>query len=329
MKILVKATLVFLSLAITVFLACKNETDDYESTIIPGLTLNNYPVIDGSTSSEPLNMIIACKLLGIDYEWQYDYVVSGEFAYYTGTKSVVPIVNKSTDRKIKEIIKSSNTHNSFVNLIKKEADMTFSARKMSADEKTLAQEAGINLIETPIALDAFIFILNRDNPIGSLTINQIQDIYTDKITNWNQIGDYDAPIVPYIRDKNSGSQELMELLVMKDIDMPEFPVNSREVLFTMAGPLDRVMRETNAICYTLYYYKENITDSGLEVKTVSINGISPNKTTISDQSYPYVAEVYAIIREDIDKSSMAYKIYEWLQTLDGKQAIAESNYIPN
>lgn len=121
--------------------------------------------------------------------------------------------------------------------------MIFSARKMSTDEKTLAREAGVSLIETPIALDAFIFILNPNNPIGSLTTKQIQDIYTDKITNWNQLGDYNAEIKPYIREENSGSQELMELLVMKDIDISEFPVNNHEVLFTMVGPLDQVMYE--------------------------------------------------------------------------------------
>jgi len=326
MKIFGGNTLVIL-LTLAIFAACEN--NEYESKIIPELTLNNYPVIDGSTSSKPLNMIIACILLGIDYEWKYDYVGSGEFKFATGTRSVVPKVNNSTNKKINSIIKSSNTHNSFLNLINKKVDMTFSARKMSADEKTLAQNAGVNLIETPIALDAFIFILNRDNPIGSLTTKQIQDIYTNNITNWNQIGDYNAEIKPYIRDKNSGSQEIMELLVMKDIDISEFPVNSHEVLFTMSGPLDAVMSATNSICYTVYYYKENITYSGSSVNTVAVNGITPNKTTISDESYPYVAEVYAIIRDDLDKSSMAYKIYEWLQTPNGKQAIAESNYIPN
>jgi phosphate transport system substrate-binding protein len=291
--------------------------------------LNNYPVIDGSTSAKPLNMIIACILLGIDYEWKNDYVDIGEFIFITGTKSVVPKVNDSTNQIINSIIKSSNTHNSFVNLINKEVDMTFSARKMSAYEKTLAQEAGVNLIETPIALDAFIFIINSDNPIGSLTTQQILDIYTGKTTNWNQIGNFNAEIKPYIREENSGSQELFELLVIKDIDISEFPINNHEVLFTMSGPLDQVMREANAICYTLYYYKENITDSGSYVKTLAVNGISPNKTTISDRTYPYISEVYAIIRDDLDKSSMAYKIYEWLQTPTGKEVITESNYVPN
>jgi phosphate transport system substrate-binding protein len=65
------------------------------------------------------------------------------------------------------------------------------------------------------------------------------------------------------------------------------------------------------------------------VKTIAVNGILPNQETISNRQYPFVAEVYAIIRSDLDKNSMAYKLYELLQTVAGKNVIAESGYIPN
>jgi hypothetical protein len=51
--------------------------------------------------------------------------------------------------------------------------------------------------------------------------------------------------------------------------------------------------------------------------------------TLSNNSYPLAAEVYAIIRSDLDESSMAYKLYELLQTEKGKQVIKESGYVPN
>ena len=68
--------------------------------------------------------------------------------------------------------------------------------------------------------------------------------------------------------------------------------------------------------------KENFT------KTISVDGIFPNKDTIGNNTYPLVSEAYAVIRSDTDKSSMTYKVYEWLQTEDGKNAISESGYIP-
>ena len=289
-----------------------------ESPIIQGLTLNNYPKVDGSTSTAPLNAIIACKLLGIDYEWKWTNDV----------KAVVPGLDKKNSGKFRNRIKSSQTHQSFINLINKEADLIVTARKMSPDEKADADAAGISLIETPIALDAFIFIVHEENPVQSLTIKQTQDIYMGKITNWRQVGGNNEAINPYVRNANSGSQELMETLVMKDLEIKEFDENSAELIHSMAGALDRVSHDINSICYTLYYYKERMATDTWNIKTLAINGIYPDWFTIRNRSYPYVAEVYAVIRSDLNTYSMAYKLYEWFQTETGKDAIYGSGYPP-
>ena len=307
----------------SVMLACtscgdKEDEDTIESPFIQGLTLNNYPKSDGSTSTAPLNTIIACIILGIDYKW----------IWTNNTRVVEPGLRKKDSEKFWRQIKSSQTHQSFINLINKEADIILSARRMSPDEKAHADAAGVSLIETPVALDAFIFIVHRENWIYSLTIKQVQDIYTGKITNWREVDGNNMKINPYVRNANSGSQELMETLVMKDLEIIEFPQNSFELMHSMAGALDSVSDDINSICYTLYYYLENIATSTWNIQVVAINEIRPNWGTIGNRTYPYVAEIYAVIRSDLDKSSMAYKLYEWIQTEEGKQVIDESGYVP-
>jgi phosphate transport system substrate-binding protein len=184
-----------------------------------------------------------------------------------------------------------------MNLINNETDIILSARKMSPDEKAHADDMGVTLIETPIALDAFIFIVNPNNPITSLTIEEIQNIYTGKITNWNEVGGNNAQINPYVRNANSGSQELMESLVMKDLGMSSyFEVYddlTEYVIRNMTGAFIAVSNDMNpnAICYSIHY-------------------------------------VYAVIRSDLEPSSMAYKLFEYLQTESGKDVIRESGYIP-
>jgi phosphate transport system substrate-binding protein len=316
---------VLLFFCLFVFSACEPDTnkDDFDtfkkSTVIEELTVDNYPKVDGSTSALPLNAIIACKLFGIRYKWVPEY---------RNLYGVKPNLDKNDTNKFWDIVKGSTTHQSFVNLINGEAEIILSARKISSDEKLLADSVGVSLIETPIALDAFIFIVNENNFVQSLTIEQIQNIYTKRITNWNEVGGSDWEIRPYIREANSGSQELMETLVMKDFDLTEFPVSKGELIaFSMTGAFDAVL-DRRAICYTLYYYREMIAKE-IVVNTLAINGIYPNKETISNNSYPYIAEVYAVIRSDLDKSSMAYKLYEWLQTEAGKQVISESGYVIN
>ena len=285
---------------------------------ISGINANNYPRVDGSTSTYPLNAIIACKLLGVDYEWVQS--LGGTWGIYHNLHDIFGNLY------VWDVIKSSQTHQSFINLIDKEADLILTARKLSPDEKAYANAAGVSLIETPVALDAFIFIVNPNNPIKSLSVKQIQDIYTGKITNWKEVGGNDAPINPYMRNANSGSQELMESLVMKDLDFREFP-EAPDIIHSMEGVIDVIGADMNSICYTVYYYKHQILRETL-TKTIAVEGIFPDAESISNNSYPLAAEVYTVIRSDLDKSSMAYKLYEWLQSKSGQDVIAESGYIP-
>jgi phosphate transport system substrate-binding protein len=280
---------------------------------IEGLTFDNYPKVDGSTSTDPLNRMIACQLLGYDYIWINDNI---------GKTISCP------DLALWEILKTSQTHQSLINLIDKDVDLSLVARKMSPDEQKYAEDAGVSLIETPIALDAFIFIVNESNPVQSITVKQAQDIYTRKITNWKEVGGNDAPITPFARNANSGSQELMESLVMKDLDIINASVNELELISTMQGATDMVYREPNSICYSVYYYKEVQRGGVTSVKTLAIEGVYPSSESIGNRTYPLVAEVYASIRSDLNKSSMAYKLYEFLQTEAGNKIISESKYVP-
>ena len=305
-------------LVATIFCTGCEKEEWFDSVYIKGLSLDNYPRVDGSTSTAPLNVIIACELLGMGYESFQDI--------YDDSFGMRPVLNKTTAKKFERRIKSSQTHQSFINLIDKNTNLILSARKMSPDEKQYADAAGVTLIETPIALDAFVFIVNSVNPIKTLTIKQVQDIYTGKITNWEEVGGDDAEINPYVRNSNSGSQELMELLVMKNLKIMEFPESRDNVIFNMQGAVDKVISDINSICYTVYYYKEHIVRDEL-TKYIAIEGIYPDKKNIGNNSYPLVAEVYAVIRSNLDESSMAYKVYEWLQTEAGKQVIRESGYL--
>lgn len=300
------------------FSSCEKDFSDL--FVIQGITTENYPNVDGSTSTAPLQTLIACKLLNGRYQWLQQLASNMTWA-------LQPNHDDIPYEFFQERIKTSQTHNSFMNLIDKKADFILAARKMSDDEENHARQAGVSLIEMPVAHDAFIFIVNPKNPVKSLTHQQIQDIYTGKITNWKEVGGKDMPIKPYVRNQNSGSQELMETIVMKGIGMPEWEVDLE--ISSMLLAFTRTSSEENAICYTIHYYKEQIVRDKGTVKTLSVNGIFPDKSNISNLKYPYIADVYAVIRSDLNQTSMAYKLYDLLQTKSGKSIIVESGYIPN
>ena len=314
---------------LSIFTSCEKIHTD--SPYIDGLSIDNYPIIDGSTSTLPLNRVIACQLLGLNYEWQENISSPS-----SSTWSIEPKIKGSLKQKFDKRVLSSQTHKSFINLIDNKVNIDLTARSMSPDEKEYATSKGVSLIETPIALDAFIFIVNPKNPVIGLTTQNIQDIYTGKKTNWSDFGivlfpnnpEYSA-IHPFIRNQNSGSQELMDLLIMKDLDYINLPIYKENLIFTMAGLIDGIAGDPFALGYTVYYYNEFIIRPNKSyLKTIAIDGVMPTEETISNRLYPYTTEVYAVIRSDTDKSSMTYKIYEWLQTPTGKTAISNSGYIP-
>jgi phosphate transport system substrate-binding protein len=290
------------------------------------ITPENYPRVDGSTSTEPLNILIACRLLGWRCEWQPNLMGNGIW-------QMVPNREDAAEGFFGERVKSSQTHQSILHLIDGQTDLILSARKMSEDERAYAESAGVELLETPIALDALDFLVNRQNPVASLTADQIRDIYLGRKTHWNQLGGTDTAIRPFIRNANSGSQEMMKEIVMNHAGMPDWETGytDDEVIPDMASVYREIADNPGGICFTPHYYKEYIIRDAVgsaETKTLAIDGIHPDAGSIRDKTYPFVAEVYVSIRSDLDRSTTAYQMYEWLQTQAGQAVIAESGYVP-
>jgi ABC-type phosphate transport system, periplasmic component len=173
---------------------------------------------------------------------------------------------------------------------------------------------------TRIELES-VFILNKDNKVKSLTVEQIQQIYTAELTNWSQVGGNNSDINVFTRPRNSGSEEIFRTLVMnglKSADFHESPISA------MAQVFNEVIYDVNAICYTFNNYKDiqaRVPDS--KVPKIAINNIFPNKKSIQNRTYPFISEVYVAIRSDLDRSSMAYRLHEWLQSENAKSTIAE------
>lgn len=302
------------------FLGCEKNNDDPPVFKIEGLTTENYPRVDGSTSTEPLQILIACKLFGIGYDWRY-YPFSVNYSH-----RIVPSCESNPDlcKFLSERIRHSGTHSAFENLINNHTDLILVARMASRDERDLANRMGIELIETPVALDALVFLNNIDNPVRNLTTPEIIDIYMGKISNWSDVGGGNTRINPYRREANSGSQELMDELVMKNLEMPMFP---EMIVFGMMGLINRIEYDPDGLGYSVYYYTQYMTRNEY-VKQLKVDGYFPDSNSIKSRDYRYTANVYAVIRKDLQKTSEAYRLYDMLLKNAGQKVIEESGYVP-
>jgi phosphate transport system substrate-binding protein len=90
-------------------------------------------------------------------------------------------------------------------LINGTVDIANASRQMKEDEITTAQANGINPVEVLVAIDALAVIVHPDNPVDQLTIEQLSDIFTGRVTNWKEVGGNDAVIILLSRESNSGT----------------------------------------------------------------------------------------------------------------------------
>ena len=180
------------------------------------IKLEDWPLTDCSTSTRPVRDLVAYKLLGVPYKWEVDwmsgttYIIQPDFSGTKTSFSYNDFVAKNH---------FSGTHEAYMNLMEGKTDVIIASRDISRNEKASSKELGVELETAPLAIDALVFIVNPRNPVKNLTSDQVRKIYTGEITNWKEVGGVDHAITPYIRNADSGSQEKMEMLVMKGLTM--------------------------------------------------------------------------------------------------------------
>ncbi|MCD7898860.1 MAG: substrate-binding domain-containing protein [Bacteroides sp.] len=312
--------------AAAIFTSCeKDEPEEKKLIEIGDFTIENYPKVDGATATRALNNMIACKLLGVDYVWS-ESIGGGErnvlpsYDYWEAWQEYSAFCDFLAER-----VKTSQTHGAFMNLIDGNADIILVSSKPSPDEKMHANQMGVTLIQTPVALDAFVFIVNEANPVKSLTTEQIRRIYTKQITNWSEVGGRNSEMAVFTRPRNSGSEETLREVVMNGLEPAEFPESAQAQ--GMGAVFSEIQHSEDGICYTFNNYKEMIAQipEGIASK-IAVDGVIPDKTNIGNRTYPFTTEVYAVIRSDLNRNSMAYKLYEWLQTESAKTVFEECGF---
>jgi phosphate transport system substrate-binding protein len=289
----------------------------------PNLDLirQDYPRVDGSTSTLPLQVVIACTLYDVPFHWEIGQSLVARIAPnydYVGDEDTLEFINH---------LQHTNTNNAYLNLIDKRVDLILVARLPSESELAAAEKQGVVLDARPVALDAFVFLLNMENPIDELTLDAIRSIYSGEVTHWADLGLEEFPdgaIEPYQRDPDSGSQELMRMFVMGDLPIIDAP---DMVISTMAGIMNAIGIEPLSIGYSVYFYAVNIFPDP-NVKLAAIDGVAPNSDTIAARTYPLVSEVYVVTRADQPPDSTAALLRDWLPTAHGQTTVAASGYVP-
>jgi hypothetical protein len=107
----------------------------------------------------------------------------------------------------------------FAALQNQTTDLANASRPIKAKEKAACIKAFKKVpTEYKVALDGLSVYVHEDNPVTELTLQQLDDVFTGKVTNWKDLGGNNAPITLYSRENSSGTYEFFKEHVLKKKD---------------------------------------------------------------------------------------------------------------
>ncbi|HOH97011.1 MAG TPA: phosphate ABC transporter substrate-binding protein [Candidatus Cloacimonadota bacterium] len=191
-----------------------------------------------------------------------------------------------------------------------------SSRMIKSKELSQAKSKGINPTGYAIANDGIAVIVHKNNPVTDLTVKQIQDIYTGKIKNWNQLGGTNLPIVVISRDVASGTFEVFNEKALKGAKVDA----SAQMLASNNAIVNTVNTTPGAIGYVGLGYVSS------DVKIVSVNKIMPSARTVKDASYSLSRKLYMYTNGKATGNIAQF--LGFIQGAEGQKIVENQGFIP-
>ena len=189
-------------------------------------------------------------------------------------------------------------------------DIGLASRSLKDDEKSSG------LTETVLAYDGIAVVVSPENPVSDLTIEQIADIYTGKITNWSEVGGNDAEIVLIGREAGSGTRDGFE-----SITGTEEACQYRQELTSTGDVIATVSQNPNAIGYaSLSAVKDT-------VKALSVGGVAPSEDTVKDGSYLIQRPFVLVTKDGVTLSPAAQAFLDYALSADAAPIIAQAGAV--
>ena len=206
-------------------------------------------------------------------------------------------------------------------------DIANASRAMKAEEIAAAKENGITPVEFVVARDAIAVVVHPSNPVDKLTLQQISDIYTGKITNWSQVGGQDRPIVLLSRESNSGTHVYFLENVIRLGDKKSDLLFSPDTLLmpSSEGISTEVRQNPNAIGYDGLGYVTPDQKVLAIAQDVNSPYVLPSVDTVNDGSYPISRPLYMYTAGEPTGEIKAY--LDWILS-SGQALVSELGFVP-
>ncbi len=185
----------------------------------------------------------------------------------------------------------------------------------------------LGFVDTAVARDALVFVVNKDVGVNNLTTAQLRDIYQGRIKNWKEVGGADAAIKPFAHIMCGNREEVMRqyLTGERDAKAGVISVDNRNF-----APWVTNIKDETDVCKTVAANSHSIAPvsrSMVEknVKVISVDGVMPTSTTIADESYPVVRYLHLVTKGYPEGPTK--KFIDFMLSPEGQKLLAKSGKI--
>jgi phosphate transport system substrate-binding protein len=215
-------------------------------------------------------------------------------------------------------------------LINKTTDVANASRKIKSEEIDNAQQNGIEPVEFIVARDAIAIIVNPNNPIDELSLQQLSDIYSGKISNWQELGGDDRPIVRLSRETNSGTHVYFLEEVLRLGDKEDKTLFSPDTLLLPSSEVigAEIRNNPNAIGYDgLGYVTPDMKVVAVaDASQKDINYIFPSPDSVNDGSYPIARDLYMYTAGEPVGFVKTY--LDWIFSPQAQDIVTQLGFVP-
>ena len=211
----------------------------------------------------------------------------------------------------------------FAALQNKQTDLANASRQIRAKEIEQCIKAfGKRPKEYAVALDGLSVYVNAKNKLEALSIEELRDIFTGRITNWKQVGGDDAPIIVYSRENSSGTYEFFKEHVLQGRDFAA----KAQTLAGTAQVLQQVANDPNGIGYGGAAYGQG----AKHLKVAEQKGgeaIEPSEANVVSRKYPIWRYLYVYLNPALDKDEIK-AFLDWIRSDEGQAVVKDVGYFP-
>lgn len=209
-------------------------------------------------------------------------------------------------------------------LINGTTDICAASRPMKEKEKQLAAGKGAQAQEFVVGRDGIAIIVHPENPVSTLTMQQLNQIFTGSVTNWKEFGGNDQSILVFSRESSSGTYVFFQEHVLGKADYTQ----RARLLPGTSALVQGVSADSGAIGYVGLGFAQH----GEGVKTITVapdeqsSPVQPSEETVRTGLYPIARPLYLYTKGA--PSGLAKDFIDFSLSLKGQEIVKETGYVP-